>query len=221
MLFRDDVLKRIPSGDVRRAYRRWRRPTVKAGGRLRTPAGEIGIDAVEVRGAQVACSLTNVTPAGIDIAKTDWREGRPALTWNGREWLVAWQQWIGPGTEIRARHVTPLGFLVEGSAEEQGVLLRASGSSPHVAWDGERYRLGWFENTAGGGLGVAFGATSDIGSEPDATSEPREAEADRISFATTPNGRGWCGPRHACDVMKILLEKLLSSSWGKKILAVA
>ncbi|WP_088347092.1 MULTISPECIES: hypothetical protein [Rhodomicrobium] len=47
MLFRDDILKRIPSGEVTRAYRRWRRPTVKTGGRLRTPAGEIGIDRVE------------------------------------------------------------------------------------------------------------------------------------------------------------------------------
>jgi hypothetical protein len=29
------------------AFRRWKRPTVKAGGRLRTPMGELGIDAVD------------------------------------------------------------------------------------------------------------------------------------------------------------------------------
>lgn len=41
------VLEAVVAGEVDRAVRRWRRPTVKTGGRLRTPVGELAIDAVE------------------------------------------------------------------------------------------------------------------------------------------------------------------------------
>lgn len=46
MLFRRPVLDRIARGEVTVAFRRWRRPTVKSGGRLRTPVGELGIEVV-------------------------------------------------------------------------------------------------------------------------------------------------------------------------------
>jgi hypothetical protein len=48
MLFRQDVLRRIGEGEVTLAFRRWRRPTVKAGGTLRTRVGVLAIDSVEV-----------------------------------------------------------------------------------------------------------------------------------------------------------------------------
>lgn len=47
MLFKADFLERISRGDVNLAFRRWRRPSVKAGGSLRTPAGVLAIDSVE------------------------------------------------------------------------------------------------------------------------------------------------------------------------------
>ncbi|HTU59961.1 MAG TPA: hypothetical protein VMF89_16025, partial [Polyangiales bacterium] len=47
MLLRQDELDRIVAGTQRVVFRRWVRPTVRAGGTLRTPAGVIGIDAVE------------------------------------------------------------------------------------------------------------------------------------------------------------------------------
>ncbi|MGV3730460.1 MAG: hypothetical protein ACO1NN_06830 [Sphingopyxis sp.] len=47
MLFRSAILDRIKSGEVKLAFRRWQRPTVKAGGRLRTAIGELAIDAVD------------------------------------------------------------------------------------------------------------------------------------------------------------------------------
>ena len=37
----------LADGSVTLAYRRWRRPSVKAGGRQRTPVGELAIDAVD------------------------------------------------------------------------------------------------------------------------------------------------------------------------------
>jgi len=50
MLFRQDVIRRIAEGEVTLAFRRWRRPTVKAGGTLRTPVGVLAIESVEVVG---------------------------------------------------------------------------------------------------------------------------------------------------------------------------
>ena len=47
MLFRKPVLKRIAAGEITMAFRRWRRPSVRAGGRLRTPTGELAIEAVD------------------------------------------------------------------------------------------------------------------------------------------------------------------------------
>ena len=47
MLFRPSTLKGIADGTVTRAYRKWDRPRVRAGGRQRTPAGVVAFDAVE------------------------------------------------------------------------------------------------------------------------------------------------------------------------------
>ena len=48
MLLRLDHLDRIVAGEVDIVYRLWRKPTVKAGGRLRTSRGELAIGAVEM-----------------------------------------------------------------------------------------------------------------------------------------------------------------------------
>jgi hypothetical protein len=47
MLFNLRALDGIEAGEIDLAFRRWKRPTVKAGGTLRTRAGLLGIDAVE------------------------------------------------------------------------------------------------------------------------------------------------------------------------------
>ncbi len=48
MLFRLEVLPRIESGEVTVAFRRWKRPTVVAGGTLQSGAGLLAIDEVGV-----------------------------------------------------------------------------------------------------------------------------------------------------------------------------
>jgi hypothetical protein len=47
MLFKAKVLERIGRGEVTLAFRRWTKPTVRAGGTLRTAAGVLAIDSVE------------------------------------------------------------------------------------------------------------------------------------------------------------------------------
>lgn len=63
MLFRAALLDRIKAGEVTLAFRRWQRPTVKAGGRLRTAIGELTIDAVDTCTAD-AISETDARTAG-------------------------------------------------------------------------------------------------------------------------------------------------------------
>ncbi|MET0592499.1 MAG: hypothetical protein ABW133_07360 [Polyangiaceae bacterium] len=48
MLFTQSFLEGIRSGAITVAFRRWRRPTVRAGGTLLTAVGELSIESVEV-----------------------------------------------------------------------------------------------------------------------------------------------------------------------------
>lgn len=47
MLFRQSFFAGLAEGRTTVAFRRWRRPSVKAGGTLLTPAGQLAIDSVE------------------------------------------------------------------------------------------------------------------------------------------------------------------------------
>ncbi len=48
MLLKQRVLQGIAQGRITLAFRRWKRPTVKAGGRLRTAIGVLAIESVDV-----------------------------------------------------------------------------------------------------------------------------------------------------------------------------
>lgn len=63
MLIRRADLDRIATGEVTLAFRRWRRPTVKAGGTLRTAVGLLRIDAVDEVG-ESAVSEADARAAG-------------------------------------------------------------------------------------------------------------------------------------------------------------
>ncbi|CAN7658319.1 helix-turn-helix domain-containing protein [Rhizobium sp. LjRoot98] len=51
MLFKKDVLEEIAKGAVTLAFRRWQKPTVRAGGTLRTAAGVLAINAIDMTDA--------------------------------------------------------------------------------------------------------------------------------------------------------------------------
>lgn len=62
MLLKRDVLDRIVAGEIDLVFRRWKRPTVKAGGSLRTAVGMLAIDTVE------SITLSAITPEQADRA---------------------------------------------------------------------------------------------------------------------------------------------------------
>ena len=47
MLFRREILQKIRTGEITAAFRKWKRPTVKTGGTLITPIGQLRIKSVE------------------------------------------------------------------------------------------------------------------------------------------------------------------------------
>ena len=47
MLFTANILKRIPTGEITLAFRRWRRPSVKSNGTMKTGVGVLAIESVE------------------------------------------------------------------------------------------------------------------------------------------------------------------------------
>jgi hypothetical protein len=69
MLFRQRFWSGLADGTVTVAFRRWKRPTVKAGGTLQTAGGVLGIDEVAVIGPE------EVTDEDARAAGYDDREG--------------------------------------------------------------------------------------------------------------------------------------------------
>ncbi|HMO64443.1 MAG TPA: hypothetical protein PKE47_04320 [Verrucomicrobiota bacterium] len=67
MLFKNTELDAIQSGEVSIAFRRWRRPTVKEGGTLKTPIGLLSIDRVHVVDVS-QISSADAAKAGYDRA---------------------------------------------------------------------------------------------------------------------------------------------------------
>jgi hypothetical protein len=65
MLFKQKVLDSIAKGDVTVAFRKWKRPTVRAGGRLRTAIGELAILAMD-RIDEALISERDATAAGFE-----------------------------------------------------------------------------------------------------------------------------------------------------------
>jgi hypothetical protein len=126
MLFRQDVLRRIAEGEVTLAFRRWRRPTVKAGGTLRTRVGVLAIDSVE------PVDEDRVTDADARRAGASDREALLAgLRADGALYRVEFRL-AGPDPRIALRersHISPAE-----RAEIDARLARLDAASRHGPW---------------------------------------------------------------------------------------
>ena len=79
MLIPVKVLEKIRSGDIDLAFRRWQKPTVKVGGRLRSVVGELRIGSVNIVDPSVI-SDSDATRAGYasaDDLRADLFRERP------------------------------------------------------------------------------------------------------------------------------------------------
>ncbi len=104
MLIRTAVLQRIKSGEITLAFRRWRKPTVKRGGSLRTAIGVLAVGDVR-KVTSCAVSAREAEAAGYDnrrtlMAELGSREGdiyRIELAYAGTDPRVALREhaWTG------------------------------------------------------------------------------------------------------------------------------
>jgi len=68
MLFKKQILDKIATGQVTLAFRRWKRPTVKAGGSLKTSIGVLLITSVQTID-ESEVRLQSARKAGFDSLK--------------------------------------------------------------------------------------------------------------------------------------------------------
>jgi hypothetical protein len=108
------------------AFRRWKRPTVKAGGRLRTPMGELGIDAVD-RIEPGAITEEDVRRAGFEDLEGLLGSLRP----EGDLYRIAFHL-RGPDPRIALRERADL--TAEEREQIAGRLARMDARSPHGPW---------------------------------------------------------------------------------------
>ena len=126
MLLSLETLRGIEAGEVTLAFRRWRRPTVRAGGTLRTRVGVLAIESVEPV-EEKAITDADARRAGAADRADLIRRLRPEGTLYRIEFRVA-----GPDPRIALRERSDL------DAEERAVidarLARFDADSRHGPW---------------------------------------------------------------------------------------
>jgi hypothetical protein len=125
MLINADDFEAIVSGRVDTAFRRWIRPTVKAGGTLTTAAGVLAIDAVDV------VALNAVTAEDLARAGFDARDTLDAMLGNRKGTLYRIRlHYVGEDPRVALRESAALS-----SADADAIgqtLARMDGTTPWV-----------------------------------------------------------------------------------------
>ena len=127
MLIKLQHLTGIQSGTIRRAYRCWKRPTVKAGGTLKTPIGVVAIDAV-TKTLRQSLTTEDARLAGYDSLPALLGElrSRPGTLYR----IDLHYAGADPRVALRAK-----GKLSKREAEElTGRLARMDARSTHGTW---------------------------------------------------------------------------------------
>lgn len=134
MLFKSRFYDGLASGRTTVAFRRWRRPTVRAGGTLQTPAGVLGIDAVDVVG-EADITEPDVRKAGFASRAELVAE---LSAGEGTLYRIAFHR-IGEDPRIALRRDTRLGDAQ--IAELSARLARLDAVSPRGPWTREVLKL--------------------------------------------------------------------------------
>jgi hypothetical protein len=133
MLFNQKALRGIAAGDVTLAFRRWRRPTVKAGGRLRTRVGVLAIESVE------EIDPDEVTDAdALRAGLSDRAALLSGLRDEGRLYRIAFHL-AGPDPRVSLRERTDISPADRAELDRR--LARLDAASRHGKWTAEVLRL--------------------------------------------------------------------------------
>jgi hypothetical protein len=133
MLFNQEALRGIADGEITLAFRRWRRPTVKAGGTLRTRAGVLAIESVEqIKPGQITDA--DAVRAGLPGRS----EALAGLRGEGRLYRIAFHL-AGPDPRVALRERADLSAAERGELDRR--LARLDAASRHGPWTAEVLRL--------------------------------------------------------------------------------
>lgn len=187
MLFRQDVMRRIAEGEVTLAFRRWRRPTVKAGGTLRTRVGVLAIESVEIVGEE------EVTDADARRAGAADREALlAALPGEGALHRIEFTL-AGPDPRVALRERSDLSPGERASIDAR--LDRLDAASRHGPWT--RTVLGLIAErpeTRAPDLAASLGReTAPFKADVRKLKELGLTESLRIGYRLSPRGRAYYG----------------------------
>ncbi len=133
MLFKQCFLDGLADGTVTLAVRRWRRPTVRAGGRLRTAAGVLAIETVEV------VAIADITQRDVRRAAFPSRAALlDSLAGDGRVYRIAFH-FAGPDPRAALRRQGRLTTAERTEVERR--LARLDRARRHGAWTARVLRL--------------------------------------------------------------------------------
>ncbi|WP_426229781.1 hypothetical protein [Pararhizobium sp. DWP3-4] len=132
MLFKKDVLAGIAKGDVTLAFRRWQKPTVRAGGTLRTAAGVLAIDAIDIVDAG---GLTNEDASCSGYSSLDALLADIAGQRAGALYRIAFHL-LGADPRVALRDITDFG-----SGEHGELRRRLTAFDGDIPWTLQTLRL--------------------------------------------------------------------------------
>ena len=184
MLFRLDELRRIQEGEITLAFRRWRRPTVKAGGTLRTKAGVLAIDSVEPIGEEDVTD-EDARRAGAPDRETLLAGLRPEGRLHRVEFRLA-----GPDPRIALRERSEVS-----PAERAEIDARLDAASRHGPWTSAVLRLiAERPGTRAPDLAASFGReTAPFKADVRKLKELGLTESLEVGYRLSPRGRAYYG----------------------------
>jgi hypothetical protein len=187
VLFRQDLLRRIGEGEVTLAFRRWRRPTVRAGGTLRTRVGVLAIESVEVVDERDVTDA-DARRAGAADREAVLREGPQDRPLHRVEFRLA-----GPDPRValrRRRTITP-----EERAELDARLARLDAASRHGPWTREVLGLiADHPRTRAPDLAASLGReTAPFKADVRKLKELGLTESLEVGYRLSPRGRAYYG----------------------------
>ena len=187
MLFRQDVMRRIGEGEVTLAFRRWRRPTVKAGGTLRTRVGVLAIESVEVVDEDEVTDA-DARRAGAESREAVLREGPQERPLYRIEFRLA-----GPDPRIALRERSNISPCER--AEIDARLARLDAASRHGPWTRKVLALiAEQPGTRAPDLAASLGReTAPFKADVRKLKELGLTESLQIGYRLSPRGRAYYG----------------------------
>ena len=187
MLFRQDVLRRIAEGEITLAFRRWRRPTVRAGGTLRTRVGVLAIESLEVVGER------DVTEGDARRAGAESRDALLAgLPGEGALHRIEFRL-TGPDPRIALRARSDISPAER--AEIDARLARLDAASRHGAWTAKVLGLiAARPGTRAPDLAASLGReTAPFKADVRKLKELGLTESLQVGYRLSPRGRAYAG----------------------------